>query len=268
MKEQLDRKQATCFSGSGRWSDGGAQEVEPFQRLALLYCRRGTQDVIKVEWIFDAGILHQNRPLLASATNSMLTEETGTLNSGEIAEKIDYYGAFLQTDVDKDTASISLYCLVKHLDNTLPIAEEVIKEAVFPDAEFDTYLRNSRQSFLINKEKVGALGRKQFMNTLFGDAHPYGKMVTETHFDSLTREDLLNFYGKFYTHGFCSIVVAGKVDDAAIASLDRHFGQKDWAPDQKSPAPELIVDPKEATEILVPKTDGVQSAIPPGTTHV
>ena len=56
----------------------------------------GTQDVLKIDVSFDAGMWYQSKPLIASTVNEMLTEGTKMLSSREISEKLDYYGAFIQ----------------------------------------------------------------------------------------------------------------------------------------------------------------------------
>ncbi|HRJ36046.1 MAG TPA: hypothetical protein PK610_08660, partial [Flavobacteriales bacterium] len=55
--------------------------------------RAGSQQVLRLEFIFDAGIRKQNRSLIASITNAMLVEGTPTKTAQQIAEMFDYYGA-------------------------------------------------------------------------------------------------------------------------------------------------------------------------------
>src|SRR3989304_1957369 len=76
--------------------------------IPLYLIDAGTQDLIRIEFIFPAGLWHQPSPLLASTANAMLNEGTSKYTSAEIAEKIDYYGAFLEMECGKDFACISL----------------------------------------------------------------------------------------------------------------------------------------------------------------
>ena len=81
----------------------------------------GIQELVKIEFLFFAGKWFESKPLIANATNSMLNEGTKNLSASDIADKIDYYGAFLQTESNADWASVNLFTLNKHLENTFPI---------------------------------------------------------------------------------------------------------------------------------------------------
>ena len=86
----------------------------------------GSQDLVKIELIFpSAGASFQPRSLVSVGTNDMLEEGTMNFSSSELAENIDYYGAFTQMEATLDFASVCLYSLNKHLPNTMPLLEEL-----------------------------------------------------------------------------------------------------------------------------------------------
>src|SRR5476649_485583 len=62
----------------------------------------GDQELVRIEWIFNNLRFNPAKPLLNVGVNTMLTEGTGTLTSSQIADKIDFYGAFLQVDYGYD----------------------------------------------------------------------------------------------------------------------------------------------------------------------
>ena len=105
----------------------------------------------------------------------MLTEGTATNTSQEIAEKLDYYGAFLQANPTKDFGNITLYTLNKHLPETIKILADVVKTPSFPKKEIQTFLNKRKQKFQIELEKVTNIARREFNEQLFGTKHPYGK---------------------------------------------------------------------------------------------
>lgn len=194
----------------------------------------GTEEVTKIEFIFKAGtyaLFHERQSagsaLLPSAVNHLLTEGTSTRTSAEIAEIIDFYGAFLQTESDKDTASVSLVTLNKYLTDTLPVFEEIIKDASFPENELQTYLQNTRQKFIVDTEKVHVLSRRKFNEVIFGTDHPYGKSIDLQDFDHLRQNDLINFFRRFYLVSNCLIIVSGKTNEDVLALLEKHFGSWD-----------------------------------------
>src|SRR5688572_7969912 len=114
----------------------------------------GSQELCRVEFIFPAGYVRQNLPLVASSTNDLIDEGTPTKNAQQIADGIDYYGAFLETETNPDFATVGLFCLNKHLPSVLPFIEEMIKEPVFPEKELEINLQNKKQKYLVNEQKV------------------------------------------------------------------------------------------------------------------
>ena len=82
-------------------------EKHTVQNAPLYIFNMGTQEVAKVELIFDAGSRFHKHPLIASIANELIDEGTSTKTSAQIAELFDYYGAHIQTECTADYASVS-----------------------------------------------------------------------------------------------------------------------------------------------------------------
>ena len=221
----------------------------------------GTQELIKIEFLFGAGMYQQKMPLQASTVNAMLEEGTSKMNAAQIADAVDYYGAFLEVGVSQDNASVVLYTLNKHLKSTLPVVEDVIKNATFPEDELSTHLINKKQKFHVNNQKVATLARKRFTELIFGSKHPYGINVQESDFEAINRVHLIDFYKSFYGSNNCKIILAGKINENVFSLLDESFGGTDWTGknDIKTNTIEVVSDKKR--EQLIYKEDALQSAI-------
>ncbi|MCD4734737.1 MAG: insulinase family protein, partial [Bacteroidales bacterium] len=109
----------------------------------------GTQDLVKLEWVFNAGSWFEQKPLVSRFTHKMLKEGTPNYSSAFIAEKLDYYGAYLETFSNHDHVIISLYILNKHLDKILPVIEEIIKYPSFPENELAIIKQREKQKFIV-----------------------------------------------------------------------------------------------------------------------
>ena len=91
----------------------------------------GSQNILKIDFIFKAGIWHQNNPLVAKATNSLLKEGTKNYSAHDIAEGIDQFGAYFQHEVDYDNATLTVYTLSKYLENVLVFVKEILLSPKF-----------------------------------------------------------------------------------------------------------------------------------------
>lgn len=229
--------------------------------LPLFLINAGTQDVIRIEFIFKSGTWFQEKALQATATNKMLSEGTSAHTALQIAEQFDYYGAFLQSACDNDLATITLYTLNKHLEAVMPLLASVIKDAVFPEQEFKIHIGKTRQKFIISNEKVRVIALKQFNEAIFGNDYPYGRKAELAHFDELQRADLPKFFKKHYSARNCNLIVSGKIHDNIYELINTHFGGSDWANPVTLNQSEYTINTSEKKIHFFNKKNAVQSAI-------
>lgn len=268
-----DRKTAPAFKEIEKVEILRAQKNKLKNGVPVYFINAGTEEVLKIDFIFQAGTYASiakspagliSTPLLATAVNHLIPEGTLRLSSTEIAENIDYFGAFIQTDCDKDIGTVSLITLNKHLKSTLSLLEEIIKDAVFPEKEMDTYLQNTKQKFIVDSEKVHVVSRRKFNEVIFGKGHPYGKNVELEDFGSLSREELIKFFKKLYSAGNCQIIVSGKINEGVFSALDEHFGN--WLVEARHVLSPLhgqnaSIQPSSEKKHFIERKGQVQSAI-------
>lgn len=219
------------------------------------------QDIVKIELLFEAGKWFEPKPLIANFTNKMLKEGTQNLSSGEIADKIDFYGAHLEASSDKDMGYISLYTLTKHLEHTLPVLSDVIMHPTFPADDLETLKQNRKQRFTVNNRKVRFVAKRNFNAAIYGNAHPYGRIFGEDDFEKILREELVQFHKTHYSSRNCRIIAAGKIGPDFIHLLNKHFSDfngESSLPEQKVGLNGL---PKPDPQVRIEKEDAVQSAI-------
>ena len=228
--------------------------------IPVHFVNAGTQDVVKIDFVFEAGTWFQKSNLVASLCNSMLEEGSANFTAAEIAEKVDFYGAYIQLTVDQNQGFVNVVSLGKYLPAILEVMEDLIKRSVFPEYELQVLIDKNKQKWLLENEKVRTLCQKKFTQVMFGDTHPYAINNKLEDFDQVTREDLMQFYRTYYHSGNCHIIAAGMIDEQVLGLLDRHFGGNDWGHDQAvKPECEIYTDPVKMHH--VEKANGIQSAI-------
>lgn len=221
----------------------------------------GAQDLVRMEWVFENsyGGAVENA-LLGSCLSALILEGTERLRNAEIAETVDYYGAFLVPEFSADHSSLTLFSLNKHLHHLLPLVYELFTEATFPEKEVNTYLRNSKQRLEIALKKNDFTARRLFNHTLFGTSR-YGNVVTATDYDQITIPDLKELYARQFTPENCMLVVAGKVEPQTLEMLREIFdrtwpGKKPVRTQTPPPFPTL-----SGQTLMEERPDALQSAI-------
>ncbi|MGF1584341.1 MAG: M16 family metallopeptidase [Bacteroidales bacterium] len=222
----------------------------------------GSQPVVRIDMVFRAGSWWQPKTLVASTTNAMLSEGTLMSTGEEIANKLDYYGSYLNSSADRDNAFISLYSLTKHLDVVLPQLAEIIKNPSFPEIELQTYLNRRLQSHITEKVKVTSIAREKFAMNIYGSRHPYGQVLSVSDFSRISREDLVEFHKQFYSSGNCNIIVTGNFDETTVINnLEALFGNNDWSSPSASFKKKVIKRSSTKKQVFIPKKDAIQSAV-------
>ncbi|MBN1338991.1 MAG: insulinase family protein [Bacteroidales bacterium] len=229
--------------------------------LPVYVINAGSQDVVKIDFVFRAGSWFEEKPLAARYSHKMLREGAGSRTSAEIAETIDYFGAYLDTSNDQDFSTVSLFSLTKYFHELLPLTEEIIKNPHFPPKEFEVLNMKQRQKFLIKNQKVKFIARRKFYDLLYSDYHPYGKSPQLSDYDNININDLESFHNEYYGAGNCFIIISGKVTDKMIGMLEKHFGQTDWL--RAGRPEEKLIFPIKSREksCFLEKESAVQSAI-------
>jgi len=219
----------------------------------------GQKELVRIEFIFDNVNWDQNKPLQAVTVNSLINNGTAKLSAKEIAEQVDYYGAFLQTDYGADHITITLYSLSKHLPSVLPIIKAILTESSFPQHELDIFIQNQKQKLQVNLQKNDFLARKTFAHAIFGDT-AYGSDISMADYDALKREDLVHYYHAAFKPENCIIIAAGKFEDKEFALLDQFFGNE-WANQLPSKLNAFSYLPTVGDKLAIEKPETVQSAI-------
>ncbi len=221
--EVLNRKKAPDFKEIADIGFQLPKEKKLSNGIPIFEYNLGSQELVKVEFVFEAGTKYQQKPLVASFANAMLKEGTTTRNSLQIANAIDYYGAFLETEVNADFGTVSLYTLNKHLAKVLPILKDVVCNSIFPATEFNQKLSIKKQKFIINQEKVETLASVDFSQLMYKGTR-YAQDTKLSSFEDISVEDCIEFYNRQYNLNNASIFVAGKIEAQLYNQLESLFG--------------------------------------------
>ena len=198
-------------------------------------------EVLRISFVFRAGSALQQVPFSASAAANLLAEGTRSMSAHEVAEQLDYYGSWYDVNIDRDYAYINFATLSKFFDRTLAVAEEILLRPTFPEEELRTYTAKRKQRLAIDRTKVDVEAREAFARALFGARHPYGISSDEAEYDRLTRDDVADFYRRFYTAENCFVVCSGRIGEhelQAVGALAAQLPHGEAETAIRFPAPE------------------------------
>ena len=236
--------------------------------IPLTVINAGEQEVVRMDVLFSGGRWQQSQKLQALFTNRMLREGTTKYTAATIAEKLDYYGSWLELSSSSEYAYITVYSLNKYLVKTLEVVESMIKEPLFPQKELQTILDTNIQQYLVNTSKVDFLAHRSLLKSLYGEQHPCGKIVMEEDYHTITPEVLREFYEQHYHSGNCSIFLSGKVTDDIISRVTDIFGIPFGQYQLQMPKLSFPFAAIPEKRIFTEREDAMQSAVKMGCTTI
>jgi zinc protease len=204
--------------------------LKPCTRFSLsngapvYYINDGAEEVAMIDFVFDAGNNYEKKNAIAAAVNHLLKNGTAKKNAFEITEYFEYYGAYVSRKSFNETASITLHCLSKHLNELLPQVRELITEAIFPESELEIFKQNNIQRLAVNLQKCDFVANRLIDQYLYGPDHPYGRVSSKQDIEAIRREELIEFYQQYYVRSKCHIFAAGKLPLDFEQQLAHHFG--------------------------------------------
>ena len=236
--------------------------------IPLTVINAGEQEVVRIDVLFAGGRWQQSQKLQALFANRMLREGTKKYTAATIAEKLDYYGSWLELSSSSEYAYITVYSLNKYLAKTLEVVESMIKEPLFPEKELNTILDTNIQQYQVNTSKVDFLAHRRLLQSLYGEQHPCGKIVVEEDYHAITPEVLREFYERYYHSGNCSIFLSGKVTEDIISRVTDTFGTSFGQHQQQVSRLSFPFTAVPEKRIFTEREDAMQSAVKMGYTTI
>ena len=221
----------------------------------------GTEPVVQLEWVFKAGNWYEQKNNVAAAANFLLKNGTNQHDAYAINEYVDFYGAYLNRSCYNETASITLHCLARHLEQLLPMVREILTDAILPEQELQIYRQNMKQKLAVNLRKCDFVAGRKIDALLFGEKHPYGVYSEESDYDVLTREELVAHYDRYYRNGHCTIFSAGILPTDFSRLMNQFFGDLPLNAAPVETVDHAIIPDGQKKWNIINDADGVQAAI-------
>ena len=220
----------------------------------------GDQEVVKIDFSFEAGSWYGKSRLDSTMAAAMLQEGTNQHTAIEIANTFDFYGAQFSSSSSLDFNYISLLSLKKHLPNLLRLVSEIVRESSFPLEEFGILKQKRKQRAIIDEGRVSLIAQRSFLRNLFGNEHPYSPVANLLAYDSISLEEIRAHYTNFYRPDRMTILASGYVDEDVIRLIEANFSNN-WG-NVISSNPVKEINTKTALgEIFIEKVDATQNAI-------
>jgi predicted Zn-dependent peptidase len=187
----------------------------------------GREEILRIEFIFEAGSYYEDLPLQSSTANMMLAEGSKNFSSARLSRMFDHTGSVYSLYSDRDHAGLVIFMLNSQASEVFRLANEMLFNPVYRESELRALMKKRLSWFLVNRNKVNNIAGDHFFEALFGKTHPYGRIITVDDFRKLSSENLKKFHSRHYKPGTLTILAGGRVNDEIMQQLNSVFGSTD-----------------------------------------
>ncbi len=172
----------------------------------------------RIELYFNAGSTN-GKIGLASLVSGLLLSGTDKMNSTEIHTELDNLGGFHDISLGHESVVLSLYGLNDKLAELLVLFCQSISAVTFSESEIQELKEDRKQKLRINMQKVSFLAQREFSKNLFANSD-YGRVINEDNYNSITRQEIIDFHKAFYLSGLFKVVLIGDFQEETIVSME------------------------------------------------
>lgn len=198
---------------------------------------------------------------LAQATAVQLRQGTRTRSSEQISEALDSLGASFSARADLGSTFVTTSGLIEHLDATLDIFADVLRNPTFPQSELDPYKQRLISQIQNQRSSSQFVAQEQLAEAIYGE-FPAGTLVPpEASIQALTSADLAAFHATNFAPNLGMVLVAGDITMAQLKpKLERVLG--DWPRKNVEPTTFAKVSaPSSASVFVIDRPGAVQTSL-------
>lgn len=199
---------------------------------------------------------------LASLTGTVLRSGGTTSRAPEeINDFLENRAASIETGIGTSSGSASLNVLKDDFPEVLELFVDILRNPRFDEMRL-MIAKNQVNSMIArqNDDPMGIMSR-EFTELIYGGESPYARRATYATVANISREDLIEFHGKYFHPNNFVMGIVGDFDaDKMAEKITEAFGAWEAGP----AAPELVGNYKQRVEpavYYIPKEDMTQSGI-------
>lgn len=128
-----------------------------------------------------------------------------------LAASVEVYGGDLNTVV-------YMNCLKKDLDRVAGMTADLIMNPLLPREKIDKKAGDMIEEIRRQNDQPSAIARREFFELVYA-GHPYGWDTTEESVTAITRDDLVDFHGKWFHPNNAIVGISGDIDEAEAEAL-------------------------------------------------
>ncbi len=188
------------------------------------------------------------------------TGGTKTQTGDQLDDFLEVRAAKVETGGGPDSTTISFSCLKGDLDDVFKAFADVLQNPEFRADKIDIAQKELFDAISRRNDDVGEIARRETVKLAYGVNNPYARQAEYATVAAVTRQDLIDWHGKYVHPNDIILGISGDFDSAAMEARLRAAFEA-WPKGPALPKNEIKYTPAAAGFYLVSKDDVNQSNI-------
>ncbi len=188
------------------------------------------------------------------------TGGTKTQTGDQLDDFLEVRAAKVETGGGPDSTTISFSCLKADLDDVFKVYVDVLRNPEFRADKIDLAQKEEGDGISRRNDQVGEIAQRESVKLAYGPDNPYARVPEYATVAAITRQDLIDWHGKYVHPNHIILGISGDFDSAAMeARLRAAFDS--WPKGPTLSKNDIKYAPAKPGYYLVPKDDVNQSTI-------
>ena len=150
---------------------------------------------------------------------------TRTKTGDQIDEELENVAASVESSMGETSATVGFSGLKETEDQLLAVFKDVLTSPEFRQDKIDLSLNQFKGGIARRNDEAGEIPRRELLSLLYGRDNSYGWSTEYEHLNNIKRQDLVNFYQRYYFPKNIMLAVYGDFTVAQMrAKLETLFG--------------------------------------------
>ncbi len=188
------------------------------------------------------------------------TGGTKTQTGDQLDDFLEVRAAKVETGGGPDSTTISWSCLKGDLDDVFKAFADVLQNPEFRADKLDIAQKELFDAISRRNDEIGEIARRETVKLAYGANNPYARQAEYATVAAVTRQDLIDWHGKYVHPNNIILGISGDFDSAAMESK-LHAAFDSWPKGPTVPKNQIQYQPAPPGYYLIAKEDVNQSSI-------
>lgn len=188
------------------------------------------------------------------------TGGTRSQTGDQLDDFLEVRAAKVETGGGPDSTTISFSCLKGDLDDVFKAFGDVLRNPEFRAEKIEIAQKAMEDAISRRNDEVGEIAHREAVKLAYGPDNPYARVAEYATVDAVTRQDLIDWHGKYVQPNNIILGISGDFDSTAMESRLRSAFDS-WAKGPAFQKNKIQYNPAKPGYYLISKEDVNQSNI-------